>query len=117
MTLDTTGRLVALAAAGVLFSVVGTPAALAVTGEACSTYSGTCDDDTDGDVGGPDDAPDDGTGTAVDGPTGGTSGGDVTAGPDSLPLTGGEATLLALTGVGTLAGGVALVVASRRRSA
>ncbi|MBW3638397.1 MAG: hypothetical protein KY451_00870 [Actinobacteria bacterium] len=60
-----------------------------------------------------------GAGTQRTGAQGaGTQGGAVSGRttPNTLPFTGGEVVLLSLLGVGTLAGGAALVVAGRRRT-
>lgn len=110
-----------VAAAAVLATgswlLVGAAPALAV----CDAYSGGCPSTppTTGvggggtDIGGDTEQP--GSGSGNEGTAGGPGGG-TTSNGGTLPFTGGELVLMSAIGVGTLAGGTALVVAGRRRS-
>ncbi len=102
-------------------AVLGTSTAVAQ--EACE-YPFDCPEvidgeTTDGAVADPSPAPGGtSTGGTTDVDAGGTTATGGGAGSGSqLPLTGGEAMLLGVTGLGALAGGTALVVAGRRRVA
>lgn len=82
----------------------GAPAAVAADVVACDSYGRTCP----AVLGEQMNRGSNTTGGAVSGRT---------STPDTLPFTGGDIVLLSLLGAGTLAGGAALVVAGRRRTA
>lgn len=94
MTVRRTAAVTAVTAA--TLSVLGAAPALA----ACDAYSGRCVQDTSAER----TADRSRTQTSVQAPA-------------TLPFTGGELVLLTATGAAALAGGTALVVAGRRRSA
>lgn len=95
-------------AAGVLALGVASPASAA-----CDAYSGTCTQVLPTTLTRPNTNPGTNPGTAVNPSTVVQSSNT----PATLPFTGGELVLLSLAGAGAIAGGVALVVAGRRRAA